>query len=73
MKRPPPAAQEEPRDILLERYAGCDVHHATVTACLRLLGPNWTRTQVLETFGTTTPDLLTLRDWLATHQETHVA
>ena len=60
-------------DVILERCAGLDVHKATVTACLRLPGPTRTRTQVLETFGTTTPDLLALRDWLAAHQVTHVA
>lgn len=60
-------------DVILERCAGLDVHQATVTACLRLPGPTRTRTQVLETFGTTTPDLLALRDWLAAHQVTHVA
>jgi transposase len=60
-------------DVILERCAGLDVHQATVVACLRLPGPGRTRTQVVQTFGTTTPDLLALRDWLAAHQVTHVA
>ena len=60
-------------DVILERCAGLDVHQATVTACLRLPGPNRKRTQVVQTFGTTTPDLLALRDWLAAHEVTHVA
>jgi transposase len=60
-------------DVIVERCAGLDVHQATVTACLRLPGRGRERTQVLQTFGTTTPDLLTLRDWLAAHQVTHVA
>ena len=55
-------------DLILERCAGLDVHQATVTACLRLPGPGRTRTQIVQTFGTTTPDLLALRDWLAAHQ-----
>lgn len=60
-------------DVIVERCAGLDVHQATVTACLRLPGPGRERTQVLQTFGSTTPDLLALRDWLAAHQVTHVA
>ena len=60
-------------DVILERCAGLDVHQATVTACLRLPGSNRKRTQVVQTFGTTTPDLLALRDWLAAHEVTHVA
>jgi transposase len=35
-------------------------------------GAGRTRTQVLATFGTTTPELLALRDWLTAHQVTHV-
>ena len=60
-------------DVILERCAGLDVHQATVTACIRSPGPGGERTQVIQTFGATTPDLLTLRDWLAAHRVTHVA
>jgi transposase len=60
-------------DVLIERCAGLDVHQATVTACVRLPGKGRQRVQVLQTFGATTPDLLTLRDWLAAHDVTHVA
>jgi len=60
-------------DVILERCAGLDVHQATVAACLRLPGPGRTRTQVVQTLGTLTPDLLALRDWLTAHQVTHVA
>ena len=60
-------------DVVVERCAGLDVHQATVTACVRLPGRKGERAQVIQTFGTTTPDLLTLRDWLAAHQVTHVA
>ena len=60
-------------DVTLERCAGLDVHRATVTACIRTPGPGPDRAQVIQTFGTTTPDLLALRDWLAAHQVTHVA
>lgn len=60
-------------DVILERCAGLDVHKATVTACLRYPGPAGERAQVIQTFGTTTPGLLTLRDWLEAHRATHVA
>ncbi len=60
-------------DVLLDRCAGLDVHKATVTACVRTPGPAGTRAQATHTFGTTTPDLLALRDWLAAHQVTDVA
>ena len=60
-------------DVLSERCAGLDVHQATVTACVRMSGPGQTRTQVLQTFGTTTPELLALRDWLTAQRVTHVA
>ncbi len=60
-------------DVILERCAGLDVHQATVTACVRTPGPGRERGQVIHTFGTTTADLLSLRDWLAAHEVTHVA
>lgn len=60
-------------EITLDRCAGLDVHQATVSACLRLPGAGGTRTEVIQTFGTTTPALLTLRDWLVAHRVTHVA
>jgi len=59
--------------IIRERVAGLDVHKKTVVA---------TRIRVIEdsrldwetkTFGTTTPDLLALHDWLAEWDCTHVA
>ena len=60
-------------DVIRERCAGLDVHKATVTACIRYPGPAGGRAQVIQTFGTTTPALLALRDWLGGYQVTHVA
>jgi transposase len=60
-------------DRILERVAGLDVHKKTVTAYVRVPGPRGTRRQEVRTFGTTVPDLLTLREWLVTHGVTHVA
>src|SRR5512139_2207190 len=64
---------EDAMDVIVERCAGLDVHKATVTVCVRYPGPGRERAQALHTFGTTTPDLLALRDWLAAHRVTHVA
>lgn len=52
---------------IVERCAGLDVHRDTVTACLRVPGPGRTRQQEIETFSTTTRELMGLRDWLAAH------
>jgi len=58
---------------VVERCAGLDVHKDTVAACVRVPGPGQQRAQEIKTFGTTTADLLALRDWLEAHHVTHVA
>jgi transposase len=58
---------------LIERCGGLDVHRDTVASCVRVPGPNGKRQQAVRTFGTTTAELLALRDWLAAHGVTHVA
>jgi transposase len=60
-------------DYLIPRCAGLDVHKAGVVACVRLPGPDGTRVTHLHTFGTTTADVLALRDWLEAWQVTDVA
>jgi transposase len=52
-------------EAIVERCCGLDVHQATVVACLLVgcAGPK-PRKEV-RTFGTTTRELLSLRDWLA--------
>lgn len=55
-------------DRIYPRCAGLDIHKNTVTACLRVDG----REQV-ETFGTSTRELLRLSDWLAGHGATIAA
>lgn len=57
---------------LIERVCGLDVHKATVAACVRVPGARGRRQEV-QTFGTTSVDLLALRDWLQAHAVTHVA
>src|SRR4029453_11220990 len=58
----------------VERCCGLDVHKDTVAACVRIGGGPGQRTeQHVQTFRTTTGDLVVLRDWLAAHEVTHVA
>jgi transposase len=59
-------------DVLIERCAGLDVHQATVVATVRVPDGNGRRV-VTETFGTMTPDLWALREWLQAYGVTHVA
>ena len=40
----------------------------TVAACVRTRGPSGERVQEIHTFGTTTVELLALRDWLTAHR-----
>jgi transposase len=59
-------------DVLHPKCAGLDVHQQTVVACART-GSGKTITYDIHTFGTTTPQLLALSDWLTAHGCTHVA
>ncbi len=58
---------------VIERCCGLDVHKETVAACVRVPGPGRTRAKHVRIFGTTTTELLALRDWLDAHGVTHVA
>ena len=62
-------------EVLVERCAGVDVHQAQVRVCVRTPAANGKGKRVEEfaSFGTTTPDLLALADWLAARQVTQVA
>ena len=51
-------------DVLVERCAGLDVHKDSVSACVRTPGPQGGREEEVRTFGTTTVEILALRDWL---------
>lgn len=59
--------------IEFDRVCGLDVHRDTVAACVRIPGENATRQEFVQTFGTTTKDLLTLRDWMKSQGVTHAA
>ena len=60
-------------ELLIARWAGLDVHQATVVATVRTPDDCGGRRRVTETFGTMTPDLLALREWLQAYGVTHVA
>lgn len=51
-------------EVVVERCAGLDVHKDTVMASVRIPGEKGAREQTTRGFGTTTKELLALRDWL---------
>jgi transposase len=59
--------------ILVERGCGLDVHQATVVACLLVALKNGKVKKQIQTFSTTTRELLKLREWLLSEACTHVA
>lgn len=60
-------------ELVITRCAGLDVHKATVVATVRVPSADGARQVVTETFGTMTPDLLALREWLQAYGVTQVA
>jgi transposase len=59
-------------EVLYPRSAGLDVHKDMVVACVRIQEQANVR-HVVESFGTTTKELLRLADWLSEQEVTHVA
>jgi transposase len=60
-------------ETLVERGCGLDVHQATVVACLLIVLKNGRVQKQVRTFGTTTRELMGLREWLLSESCTHVA
>src|SRR5882724_11699583 len=58
---------------LIERGCGLDVHQATVVACLLIVRKDGKVQKQMRTFGTTTRELVGLREWLLSEGCTHVA
>ncbi len=58
---------------LVERGCGLDVHQATVVACLLIVLKKGKVQKQIRTFGTTTRELMSLREWLLSEGCTHVA
>ena len=59
-------------DVVFPRCAGLDVHKKTVVACV-LTREGRDVARAVQTFGTTTADLLRLQTWLTDQRVTHVA
>lgn len=59
--------------VMHERCAGLDVHKKTVVACVMISQPNGGVEKHSVTFGTMTPDILALSDWLKSYAVTDVA
>ena len=57
----------------VERGCGLDVHQATIVACLLIVLKDGKVRKQMRTFGTTTRELLSLREWLLSEGCTHVA
>jgi transposase len=58
--------------VMVERSAGLDVHQATVVACVLTGRSDGRRRKEVHSFGTTTAELVALRDWLKAERVTHV-
>jgi transposase len=59
--------------VLYPRCAGLDVHKASVVGWVMVTEASGQVTSFSRTFGTMTPEVLALSDWLRGHQVTHVA
>ena len=59
--------------VVYKRCAGLDVHKKTVVACRRWTKEGGDVETEVKTFGTTTPELLELVDWLGEWEVTQVA
>jgi transposase len=57
---------------VVERGCGLDVHQATVVACLLVPRKNGIVHKQVRSFGTTTRELVSLREWLLAEGCTHV-
>jgi transposase len=58
-------------EVLYARCCGIDVHKESLVACLRVQDGRRKRTEV-QSFGTTTAEILRLHAWLSEAQCTHV-
>ena len=60
-------------EIQIQRGCGLDVHQATLVACLLTVLASGKVKKEIRKFGTTTRDLVALREWLQAEGCTHVA
>ena len=54
-------------DVQMKHACGLDVHQATVVACLLSVLDSGKVKKQIRSFGTTTRELQTLREWLLAH------
>jgi transposase len=59
--------------LMYPRCAAIDVHKKTAVVCVRQTGTDGTVRSEVKTFGTTTPELLQMMDWLSEWEVTTVA
>jgi transposase len=59
-------------ELQTKSACGLDVHQATVVACLLIVGSNGKVKKQIRSFGTTTRELIALREWLQAEGCTHV-
>jgi transposase len=60
-------------EVMHERCAGLDVHKKTVVACVMIHLPGGAVEKQARTFGTMTPEILALSDWLKGQGVSHAA
>ena len=60
-------------EVIYRCVSGLDVHKKTVVACRRRLREGGPVEKEVETFGTTTAELVALREWLGEWAVSHVA
>jgi transposase len=60
-------------EVVYERCCGLDVHKRVVVACLLTPGVGGRPAREVRTFGSTTPELLQMQDWLLESGCTHMA
>jgi hypothetical protein len=65
--------KEDDMQVLYARCCGLDVHQKTVVACVMITQANGKVNKSIRTFATTTGALMTLAEWLASLQVSHVA
>ena len=69
----PTSNLKSPMRIMYARCSGLDVHKKTIVAWIKITGADGNVEDYQATFGTMTPDILALSDWLKKHGVTHVA
>jgi transposase len=60
-------------EVIYPHCCGLDVHKREVVACVVSTEPDGTACKEVRAFGTMTPDILALADWLAIQEVSHVA